>query len=108
MGAAARGGRRIADCRHRDPAADAGLHARDARPHVRVPPGRQPDGSAVATFARASTATQRSSRYFRSPLAVDKVRDAEYVLNPVSGLYERCTLLEKGRTQLQLRSDIQG
>lgn len=55
---------------------------------------------ADATYSRASTATYRTEAGLLTPAAAGELRNRHYVRNPVTGLYERSTLIEGSRTNL--------
>jgi hypothetical protein len=56
-----------------------------------------PDAYAV-TATRASTAYQRGATGTIAAVAANALRDAQYVKNNATGLYERAILLERGRS----------
>lgn len=66
---------------------------------------RYKPGLIEGTFTRASSAYQSDSAQTLESLATDALRDAHYVLNPVTSLYERTTLTEQQRTNLLTYSE---
>lgn len=60
---------------------------------------------ADATYSRASTAAYRTEAGLLAQAAAGELRNRHFVLNPVTGLYERATRVEESRTNIALQSE---